>query len=101
MRAAAGEVGSNLMTFADLNNDKYTDIITVNEDYSSYTIHIFDPVKNMFNSQKTFKPNNCAKITNIAVGRSSEKLRLFVTCSLSNGATVLQFYDKAKTLEFS
>ena len=68
------------MTFADLNNDKYTDVITVNEDRTVFTAHIFDTVKNMFVFQKAFKPNDCGKINNIAVGRSVEQLRLFISC---------------------
>ena len=35
--------GLNLMAFADLNNDKYTDIITVSDSKSAFTVHIFEP----------------------------------------------------------
>jgi hypothetical protein len=36
------------MTFADVNNDKYTDIITINDGKTIFTVHIFDPAKKMF-----------------------------------------------------
>lgn len=75
-----GETGNHLMAFTDINNDKYTDIITVNEEKSLFTVHLFDTLHNMFVLQKSFRPSDCSKITNIAVGRSVDKLRLFVTC---------------------
>ena len=68
------------MAFSDINNDKYTDIITVNDARTTFTVHIFDVLRNMFLLQKTFRPDNCAKITNIVVGRSIDRLRLFLTC---------------------
>lgn len=80
LRDYEGSLGGNLMTFADINNDKYTDIITVNVDRSAFTVHIFDTVKNMFMYTKTFRPTDCGTINNIAVGRSQERLRLFITC---------------------
>jgi hypothetical protein len=42
LKASEGELGSHLMAFADLNNDKYTDIITVSDARSTFTVHIFD-----------------------------------------------------------
>jgi hypothetical protein len=69
------------MAFSDLNNDKYTDIITVSDTRESFTVHLYEPLKKMFLYQRTIKPSsNCAKITNIAVGRSVDRIRLFVTC---------------------
>ncbi len=87
------------MAFADLNNDKYTDIVTVNDQKTSYTIHLFDPIKKMFLYQKTFKPNGCDKILNIVVGRSVDKVRLFLTCSQSNGQSVIKIIDKIKNID--
>lgn len=40
--------GKHLMAFSDINNDKYTDIITVNGAKNLFTVHIFDTMKNMF-----------------------------------------------------
>ena len=37
------EAGTNLMAFADLNNDKYTDIVTVSDSRKSFTVHFFEP----------------------------------------------------------
>lgn len=89
------------MLFADINNDKYTDIITVNEAKNAFTIHIFDFAKNMFNYQKTFKAGDCVKITNIAIGRSIDKLRLFITCFDVKGGTSLKILDKGKYMDFT
>lgn len=80
LRASEGEQGSHLSVFADLNNDRYTDIITVSEGKSSFTVHLFEPAKKMFVFQKSYKPSDCGKITNIAVGRSVDRVRVFVTC---------------------
>lgn len=94
------------MTFGDVNNDRYTDIITVNEAKTLFTVHVFDPAKKMFIYQKTFKPTDCLKITNIVLGRSSDKLRLFLTCSAispisGNHTTLVKFFDKVgKYIDF-
>jgi hypothetical protein len=95
-----GDQGSHIMVFADINNDKYTDIITVNSAKSAFTVHIFDVTKNMFNFQKTFKAGDCVKITNIAAGRSVDKLRLFITCQDVKGGTQMKFLDKGKYMDF-
>jgi hypothetical protein len=99
LRSNEGEQGNHLMAFADINNDKYTDIITVNDVKTSFTVHIFDSVKKMFLYQKTFKPNDCT-ITNLAVGRSIDKIRLFLTCTLAVGTTAVKIFDKGKSMEF-
>lgn len=99
LRSSEGEQGNHLMAFADLNNDKYTDIVSVSDAKTSFTVHLFEPMKKMFLYQKTFKMTDC-KITNIVVGRSIEKVRLFVTCEQSNQQTVVKIFDKGKGLEF-
>lgn len=43
-----GETGNNLMVFADLNSDKYTDIISVSDSKATFTVHLYDPFKKMF-----------------------------------------------------
>lgn len=80
MRAPENDSGNHLMAFADLNNDRYTDIVTVNEAKTLFTVHLYEPLKKMFMYQKSFKPSDCSKITNIAAGRSVDRIRLFVTC---------------------
>jgi hypothetical protein len=92
------EEGTNLMAFADLNNDKYTDIITVSDSKQSFTIHFFEPQKKMFVYQKTVKPNkDCEEIINLAVGRSVDRIRIFITCMNNGGIdphTNIKIYDK-------
>ena len=89
------------MAFGDLNNDKYTDIITIGDSKTAFTVHMFEPLKKMFLYQKTFKMNDGCKISNIAIGRSVDRIRLFVTCAQVTGATVVKIYDKVgKYLDF-
>ena len=91
------------MAFADLNNDKYTDVVTIGDSKSSFTAHIYDSAKKMFAYQKTVKPNSvCQQITNIAVGRSIDRIRLFVTCANpASQQTVLKIFDKSpNSLDF-
>ncbi len=98
-----------MSSFADINNDRYTDIITINEQKTTFTIHLFEPLKKMFVFSKTYKPSDCAKITNVAVGRSIDKVRLFVTCQTYttsggnssasvSGNTVIKIFDKLNKL---
>ncbi len=100
-----------MSSFADINNDRYTDIITINEQKTTFTIHLFEPLKKMFVFSKTYKPSDCAKITNVAVGRSIDKVRLFVTCQTYtssgggnssstsvSGNTAIKIFDKLNKL---
>lgn len=48
MRSLEGEAGTNIATFADVNNDRYTDIVSVNDGRTFFTIHLFEPLKKMF-----------------------------------------------------
>lgn len=73
-------VNEHLMTFADVNSDKYTDVITLSNDAKSFSIHLFNQRKSRFELSRTVTPSECQKITNIFVGRSSVTMRLFVTC---------------------
>lgn len=86
--------GKYMMAFADINNDKYTDIITINKAKTTFTVHLFDTTRNMFIQQKTFRPTECTKISNIAVGRSTDRVRLFITCTQPGGYTAIKFFDK-------
>jgi len=94
-------IGSgHLMAFADLNADKYTDIITVNEQGTAFMLHIFNQRKARFDIESApITPTNCDQITNIVVGRTQELLRLFITCEFKD-TTVIKFFDKTYDLEF-
>lgn len=48
LKAPEGETGNHLTVFADINNDRYTDIITINEGKSVFTVHLYEPLKKMF-----------------------------------------------------
>ena len=90
--ATNSEVNGHIMAFADLNGDKYTDIITVDEQGSSMTLHMFDMKKSAFDLKRTITPTDCGKISNVAVGRSARHLRLFITCN-RDGTTFMRLFD--------
>ena len=48
----------------------------------------------MFMFQKTIKPTECLKIVNVVVGRSVDRVRIFVTCS-GPIITNIRIFDKA------
>jgi hypothetical protein len=77
-----------------MNGDKYTDIITINDAKTEFTVHLFEPTKKMFMFQKTVKPTGCLKIVNVAVGRSADRVRIFVTCAGPLNTNV-KIFDKA------
>lgn len=79
LRQPASSAGLNMMAYEDMNGDKYTDIVTVNDEKNEFTVHLFEPAKKMFMYQKTVK-TGCPKIVNIVVGRSIDRIRIFVTC---------------------
>ena len=59
------------MTFADLNNDKYTDVISILEDKKNVMLfHFFDTSFSMFRIKKNYTLSSCSEITNIVVGKS-------------------------------
>ena len=70
----------HLIAFADINNDKYTDVITLSADSKSFSVYLFNQRRSRFEFSRVVSPSDCDEITNIAVGRSSTSLRLFVTC---------------------
>jgi hypothetical protein len=37
-----------MMAYEDINGDKYTDIVTVNDEKTEFTVHLFEPAKKMF-----------------------------------------------------
>jgi hypothetical protein len=82
------------MAYEDMNGDKYTDIVTVNDAKTEFTINLFEPTKKMFMFQKTIKPTGCFKIVNVVVGRSTDRIRIFVTCT-NPTSTNIKIYDKA------
>ena len=83
----------HLQTFADMNSDKYTDMVTVNGGNQVF-IHVYDTLTKMFTPWKDFTVDGCSEIRNIVVGRSSQTMRLFVTCSTSFGGTAIKIVDR-------
>jgi hypothetical protein len=48
LRQPASSAGLNMMAYEDMNGDKYTDIVTVNDEKNEFTVHLFEPAKKMF-----------------------------------------------------
>ena len=85
----------HIQTFADMNSDKYTDMVNVLGGTNTIQIHCYDSLAKIFSIWKEFKVEGCVVIRNIAVGRSSQTMRLFVTCD--NGSnTILKLVDRVK-----
>ena len=82
----------HLQTFADMNSDKYTDMVTVNGGNQVF-IHAYDRQVKMFKPWKDFVVDTCQEIRSITVGRSSQLMRIFVTCSSSSG-TIVKLVDR-------
>lgn len=72
----------------------FTDIITVDKSGKNIIIHIFDSLTSNYSQKVSFQPAGCATITNVAVGRSQNTLRLFVTCVTSSNKNIIKFYDR-------
>ena len=89
------------MEFADINNDMFTDIITVDKTRKNILIHIFDPLTSNYTQKISLTPSDCNLITNVAVGRSDMSLRLFVTCQDVAKKTILRMYDRNMNGELS
>ena len=83
----------HLSVFADMNSDKYTDMVTVNGGNQVF-VHAYYTVTKQFEPWKDFTVDGCSDIRNIAVGRSSLQMRLFVTCSTMTGGTVVKIVDR-------
>ena len=82
-----------LQVFADLNSDKYTDMVTVRGG-SGIFIHTYDYFTKMFTPWKDFNVDGCHQILSISVGRSSQTMRVFVTCEGSSGGTIVKLVDR-------
>lgn len=83
------------MVFADMNADKYTDLLMVDaQSQKDISIYTFNPRLSLFEFYQSFTPQDCRSISNIAVGRSFKHLRLFITCQPQTGDVAkLAFYD--------
>ena len=88
-----GVDNGDLMAFADVDSDKYTDIITTAQYGGVIQFHLFDPYYKKFVYAKSIEVTGCSRITNIVVGRSPANMRLFVTCSGGSG-TIVRFVDR-------
>lgn len=86
--------GQNIMQFADVNADMFTDIIAVDKSRKYVIIHFFDPITSNYTQKVFFKPTDCNVITNIADGRSAQTYRLFITCQDIAKKTILRMYDR-------
>jgi len=51
-------------------------------------------MQNNYAQKISFKADGCSLITNVAIGRSEETMRLFVTCNNAAGKTVLKMFDR-------
>ena len=87
-----GDFG-HLEVFADIDSDKYTDLITVTNEGREIQIYVFDPLGKTFVAWRSFPVQGCSAIRNIVVGRSRTNLRLFVTCD-SGTSTVVTLVDR-------
>lgn len=72
--------GQYIVQFSDITSDMFTDIITVDKTGKNVIIHIFDSMSSNYSQKASFQPDGCATISNVAVGRGQNTLRLFVTC---------------------
>ena len=86
--------GQNIMQFADVNADMFTDIIAVDKSRKYVIIHFFDPITSNYTQKVFFKPTDCNVITNVADGRSAQTYRLFITCQDIAKKTILRMYDR-------
>ena len=87
--------GQQIMQFADINADMFTDIIAIDKDKRKVIIHIFDPSSSNYTQKVTFTPiEDCNEITNIGVGRSAQTFRLFITCKDKINKTIMKVFDR-------
>ena len=84
----------HLHTFADLNSDKYTDMVTVVSPGNQVQVHTYDDTVKMFVPWTTFSVDGCLNIRNIVVGRSTQTMRLFVTCS-TGSSTIIKIVERS------
>ena len=82
------EESGDIMAFADVDSDKFTDIITVKNGHIE--LHLFDNQHKKFVHAKDIEVPGCSNIRNIVVGRSAANLRMFVTC----GSGTVKFVDR-------
>jgi hypothetical protein len=80
--------------FSDITSDMFTDIITVDKSGKIIIIHIFDSMSSNYSQKVSFQPDGCKIISNVAVGRGINTLRLFVTCMTTDNKNVIKVYDR-------
>ena len=79
-----------------MNSDKYTDMVTVSGT-NQVRIHTYDSLTKMFTLWREFPVEGCGAIRGIVVGRSSQLMRLFVTCDTASGSgTHVKLVDRVR-----
>ena len=86
--------GQYIVQFSDITSDMFTDIITVDKTGKIIIIHVFDSMSSNYSQKVSFAPDGCETISNVAVGRGSNTLRLFVTCMTTDHKNVIKIYDR-------
>ena len=90
----------HLQAFADMNSDKYTDMISTHKDSNTIIIHTYASMTKMFTFWKTFQVEGCGTIRGITVGRSTQSMRLYITCDHSS-STIVKLVDRVSTSKLS
>lgn len=83
----------HLQIFADMNSDKYTDLVTVIGESNTIQISTYDNLTKLFSPWMMFQVEGCDAVRGITVGRSTHTMRMFVTCSHS-GSTYVKIVDR-------
>ena len=60
----------HLQTFADMNSDKYTDMVAAVSGTNQVRIHTYDSLTKMFALWRSFAVDGCGVVRGITVGRS-------------------------------
>lgn len=85
----------HIMALADVNSDKFTDIVSLDPDGKTVHLNTYDSLRTTFTKWKSFAVPTCESIHSIAIGRAHQNImRFFITCTGISGKTKIKLVDR-------
>ena len=83
------------MALADVNSDKFTDIVSLDADGKTIHLNTYDSLRTTFATWRSFAVPTCETVHSVALGKSpANLLRFFITCQGTQGKTKIKLVDR-------
>ena len=85
------------MALQDMNNDKVTDLITINSDSTAITVYYFDQGTNKYTTTSEFQVTTSGTIQSVVPTKTQNYLQGLMVVVKDNDTTSIQWYTQSET----